>query len=248
MYKILSQHPLVKNLIIVHAHLPGADWESTLPHIHRTVKHPIHVVQAPKTLRDIIIERQMFPSPLYRLCTSALKTQPIYKFIRNYCNDNNFSLVFNCTGIRAQESPKRAHKRTLKLNTKLTNKKRLGYDFMPIHNLTFEEVLNTYGETISSLSQRRTIYRNGDHRLALKDWPFSIVYVQGMTRHSCKICIMASKKDLRTSSQIDPEYTQEIIELESQIGHSFGYENGHQVSLKDIISLNSQTQLFRKTA
>jgi len=248
MYKILKDHPIVKNLIVVHAELPGADWECTLPQIHSTIEHELFTVRAAKTFKEMVQKRGMWPSPKFRTCTSDLKSSPIQKFTRNYAKDHGYSLVFNCMGLRAEESPNRSKKRTIKLNPKISNRKRSGYDLLPIHHFSIDQVLGTYGESLQSLNERRRLYRLGEHQLALKNWPFSEIYVQGMTRHSCKICILANKQDLRTSAILDPKNFNEYIDLEDEVNHSFAFENGHKVSLRDITGLNNQTELFKKAS
>ena len=47
------------------------------------------------------------------------------------------------------------------------------------------------------------------------------VYALGMTRLSCKICIMSSQKDLETAARIDPAFLARMTALEREIGHTF---------------------------
>lgn len=249
MYRLLNDHPLVSHIVIVHAELPGADWEETIPHIKMNINdHQLYIVRANKTFEEMVRKRGMWPSPKYRQCTSDMKVAPINKFIRHYAKDNDFDLVFNCVGLRAEESQKRKQKSPIKDNKKISNKKRRGYDFLPIHALTIDQVMRTYGESLYSLNQRRRLYREGEHEQALKNWPFSTIYIKGLTRHSCKLCIMASRCDLQTSAELDSVHYQKFQDLEKEIDHSFAYQNGHHVYLRDLIKLNNQTQLFKNAS
>ena len=250
MYKILSENPMIRNLIIVHAELPGADWESTIPHIQNTTNEnfPLHVVRAKKSFEEMVINRGMFPSPKYRQCTSDLKSAPIQKFTRQYAKEHGFNLVFNCMGLRAEESPKRKKKPIIKNNKKISNNSRQGFDFLPIHDYSIDEVLGTYGESYKSLTERRRLYTIGERELAFKNWPFSEIYVKGLTRHSCKLCIMASRSDLLKSAALDPEHFQRFINIENQTGHSFAFQNGHKVSLQAIAQLGDQQDLFKSAS
>jgi 3'-phosphoadenosine 5'-phosphosulfate sulfotransferase (PAPS reductase)/FAD synthetase len=67
---------------------------------------PLTVVRNPRrTYLQMVEQRGMFPSAQYRQCTSDLKRGPIEKYIRAL----PFRLLFNCMGIRSEESPPRSN-------------------------------------------------------------------------------------------------------------------------------------------
>ena len=107
-------------MVIVHADLPGVDWEGIPEHIKATTKHPLHIVRAEKTLLGMVEKRGMFPSAKYRQCTSDLKRGPVEKWIRAYLKEHPeyAGRIVNCMGIRAQESPARAKQTPYKMNAR----------------------------------------------------------------------------------------------------------------------------------
>lgn len=243
MYRWMVDNLPNERIVVVHAHLPGVEWEGTIPHIQKTCAVPVHIVQANKTFIEMVKNRGMFPSASYRQCTSDLKRNPISKWIRNYTKDKSIPVVYNCMGIRAEESEPRAQKEPYTVDAKLTIKSRTVYNVLPIHDYTVKDVFFSYNVTLEELQKRRWIYKLGDHSKALFGFPFIWTYVAGMSRHSCKICILANKKDLRCSATIDPDHFLSFIELEEEIDYQFINPNKHSASLLDIYSTLDQKQL-----
>ncbi len=99
---------------------------------------PLTVVRNPRrTYLEMVEQRGMFPSAQYRQCTSDLKRSPIEKYIRAL----PFRLIFNCMGIRAEESPPRSKLQPLSTNPSLTTKTRKVYNWFPIFDQTLPDVL-----------------------------------------------------------------------------------------------------------
>jgi len=117
--------------------------------------------------------------------------------------DNNYTVGFNCTGLRSQESTKRATKSPLWINKGLTGKGniRLVYDWMPIFHLTEKDVY----DTIESAGQK----------------PHAAYGFRGSknSRLSCIFCIMGSQNDLSNGAKSYPEHYSEIIALENVVNH-----------------------------
>lgn len=197
MYLMLRRIIPRDRLIVIHSHLPEVEWEGTEEFIRSTVDHEIHVVQAKKTFFDMVQKRGMFPSPKNRQCTSDLKRGPIAKRVREICNTRGYTVVVNCMGLRAEESSGRAKKPTFKINNTQTNSKRKWYDWLPIHNLTTQEVF----DGIQAEGQK----------------PFW-VYEAGMTRKSCCFCIMASEDDLCTAAKLRPDLLEKYDYFERTTG------------------------------
>ena len=244
MFKWLYDHVPKEHLIVIHAVLPGADWEGTLEHIQKTsYEIPVYVVRANKTFFEMVEHRGMWPSPAFRQCTSDLKTSPISKFIRKYCKDHNYDLVYNCIGLRAEESDPRARKDPFALNKKLTTKSRKVYTVLPIHDYSVSDVFGSYGNSMEELARRRQLYALGFKEAALCDWPFIYTYVYGMSRHSCKICIMSKKDDLLCSARHNPEHFERYIAKEKEINHQF-INPGHSTpSLSTLLRESRSEQL-----
>jgi 3'-phosphoadenosine 5'-phosphosulfate sulfotransferase (PAPS reductase)/FAD synthetase len=201
MYLSLANRVPVRNILVVHSVLDGADWPNITDHIRSTLKKGtgFYICRAKKTFAEMVTRRGMFPSPKYRQCTSDLKMGPIDKAIRAYCRVTGFTHVINCIGIRSQESSNRAKQTPWKYNNRLAKAGRRVWNWFPIFDMTEKEVF----ATISSAGQK-------------PHW----AYGKGMTRLSCVFCIMASKKDLRTAAKLMPDRFARYIELEKKINHT----------------------------
>ncbi len=200
-------------LVIVHAHLPEVEWDGNLEHIKKYSEGiPVFEVRAGKTFFQMVDHRGMFPSPRYRQCTSDLKRGPIQKFINNYSKEHGFTSVVNCMGIRAEESTSRAKKKTFSFKKANSAKHRQQYDWLPIHTMREYQVW----ATIEMAGQKN-------------HWS----YDEGMTRHSCCFCIMASKADLRTAARLKPELAQRYIETEERLNFTMSMA---RIPLKEIIN------------
>ena len=188
-------------IVGIHSHLEGVEWDGVIEHIESTIGDlELHVVRASKTFFEMVEHRQMWPSPQYRQCTSDLKRGPIEKKIRHLLNDRGQHLVVNCMGLRAEESSSRAKRPVLKLNQRNSKAGREWYDWLPIHAWTVEQVF----ETIRLAGQT-------------PHW----AYAAGMTRLSCMFCIMASRDDLATAARLNPAAYRRYVETEKRLDHTF---------------------------
>ena len=185
-------------IVIIHAELPGVDWEGLEDHIRATSDGlPVYTCRAPKTFFDMVEHRQAFPSPKYRQCTSDLKRGPIDRTIRRIAAERGCKLIVSCMGLRAEESSSRAKLETLKLNQRNSVAGRTWYDWLPIHSLSTAQVF-------------RAIRGAGQE-------PHP-AYAAGMTRLSCCFCIMASRGDLLTAAKLKPALARQYAETERRIG------------------------------
>lgn len=188
-------------LHIIHAHLPGVEWEGTEEQVRRYSRDiPVSVVQSGKTFFEMVEHRKMFPSPTHRQCTSDLKRCPIEKEIRKIMRERGFTKVVNCMGLRSQESPARAKAVEFKWSEKNSKAGRTWFDWLPIHDMTLQDVWKTIADA-------------GEQ----PHW----VYAKGMSRLSCVFCIMSNNSDLRIASQLNPELFNKYVETEKRLGFSF---------------------------
>lgn len=157
---------------------------------------PLHIVKNGKlNFFSMVLKRKMFPSAQVRQCTSDLKRAPIEKWIRRQYTGR---VVINCLGLRASESRSRAQKPALRRNKKLTNSKRVVWDWLPIKQWT--------DETVFSYLEEHTI-------------PLHPCY-QYLPRYSCRVCIFMSLHDLRQVRAHDPKAFNKIARLERKINFS----------------------------
>lgn len=188
-----------EQLLIVHAELPGVEWEGTQEHILATSSGlPMIVAKAVRTFFDMVEARGKFPSASQRQCTSDLKRGPIQREVRRYlkANPRFGGLVVNCMGMRAAESAKRSQLSPFTFSAVNSKAGREWYDFLPVYDLSEAEVF----ASIAGAGQE-------------PHW----VYGRGMTRKSCRFCIMASAADLRTAATIAPDAYRHIVAVERRL-------------------------------
>lgn len=192
----------VEQILVVHADLPGVEWEGTFAKVVETSKGlKVVRVTAVKTFEDMVLHRGFWPSPSYRQCTSDLKRGPIERAIRQHLKAVGHSgLVVNCMGLRADESCNRAKATPFKLNEGNSKAGREWYDWLPIHGMTEAEVFSTIAEAGQEVH-----------------W----AYKAGMSRLSCVFCIMASGKDLKTAANLNPEMYAKFVAMEQAIDQTF---------------------------
>jgi len=199
----LKRHVLPSQLLIIHAELPGVDWEGTEDKVRQYAGEliPVIVTRAKKTFFEMVEHRGMYPSPKYRQCTSDLKRGPIEKTIRHYlkAHPEHKGLIVNCMGMRAQESTSRAKLTTFKHNKRNSKAGREWYDWLPVHDMLEHEVFKAIKDA-----------GEDPHK----------AYAAGMSRLSCVFCIMASKKDLATAAKLCPALYKKHVETERKIGQS----------------------------
>jgi 3''-phosphoadenosine 5''-phosphosulfate sulfotransferase (PAPS reductase)/FAD synthetase and related enzymes len=212
--KLLGMVPR-EQIVVVHADLGHVEWEGAQEHIRDTIDGlPLLVCRNNnKTFVEMMERRGMFPSPTTRQCTSDFKRGPIERTIRHYLKDNpQFGgLVVNCVGLRAQESPGRRKQKPFRLNEGNSVAGREWYDLLPIHDMQIEEVWKTISEA-GTQDYWQTKVPGGQKPHA--------VYSQGMSRFSCKLCIMATDADLATAARLDPKNYAMYVGLERKFGRT----------------------------
>lgn len=195
MYDYITQVVPHSRIVVVHAELPGVEWDGVIDHIRANTAHPVHVTRAKRGLLQMVEERGMFPSPTLRQCTSDLKRGPIEREIRQH----GYKLIVNCMGLRAEESSSRAKAEVFKFSARNSKAGREWYDWLPIHTWTEREVF----DAIAAAGQE-------------PHW----AYKAGMSRLSCCFCIMASKADLTTAARLNPELYARYVALEESTGQT----------------------------
>lgn len=226
MYALLQHVIPSEQIVVVHSDLGEVEWAGVQEHIRANIQHDLNVVAAvdkagePKTLLGMVEKRGMWPSSSCRQCTSDLKRDPIMKFIRNDLKKRGGSIAVNCTGIRAQESDSRAKKDPFQVNkreTKSGRVQRTVYDWMPIFDLSTEQVF----AAIAAAGQGPFWAYEKNERL------------------SCVFCIMGSLNDLRHGAERNPELYKKYVDLEKKIGHTLFHKGKQAISLEDYIGIKA---------
>lgn len=211
-------------LVVVHADLGEVEWSGVQEHIKNNISHTLNIVKAvkkdgtAKTLLGMAEERGKFPSSSCRQCTSDLKRDPIAKLIRNDMKSKGAVIGVNCIGIRAEESTARAKKKTFSVNKRETNTLRDVYDWLPIFDLSTEEVF----QGIADAGQDPF-------------WAY-----QRNERLSCVFCIMGSLNDLRHGAEQNPKLYKTYVELEKKIGHTMFTKKSQPIPLEEYTGIPAE--------
>jgi 3'-phosphoadenosine 5'-phosphosulfate sulfotransferase (PAPS reductase)/FAD synthetase len=156
-----------------------------------------------------------WPGAGLRYCTSDHKTAPSRRAIEAMCEHirDTRSLgrpvrVLQVMGFRAGESKRRAELAPFSFNARQSaSTKRHVFDWLPIQGLTTAQVwadIRTSGV------------------------PYHPAYDEGMSRLSCRFCVLASSRDLSIARRLSPEVADEYIAVEREIGHTF--QNGRALA------------------
>ncbi len=220
LYLLLRDIVPADQLVVVHSDLgEEVEWEGVKDHILENIDgrslelaHPIWKDGSEKDFFGMVEDRQKWPSPSVRQCTSDLKRDPIAKVIRRIMKERGVKRAINCMGLRAEESANRAKAPAWVLNTRLSKAGRIVFDCNPILSMLEANVFGVIAEAGQKLH-----------------W----AYGAGMPRLSCCFCIMAGQKDLQLAAQLRPELAQRYVDLEAKIGHKWTATK----SLSEIIGL-----------
>jgi 3'-phosphoadenosine 5'-phosphosulfate sulfotransferase (PAPS reductase)/FAD synthetase len=159
-----------------------------------------------------------WPSSTARYCTSDQKTSQVKKLLTRLVAELALDRpvrILNCLGIRAAESPARAKKSALSLDS-ASNSKREVTRWLPIHDWTDAQVWD---------------------RLRSRELEVHPAYAAGMPRLSCCFCVLSSKPALVRAAQLNPELAQEYLAVEQTVGHTFRQD----LSIAEIVEEAART-------
>lgn len=180
--------------VLVHADLGLVEWQDSRPSCERVAAStgwPLHVTRrraggmmerwesrwesSKRRYLSLSCVKLILPwsTPAMRFCTSELKSAPIASYLRQLFGQRP---VLSVTGIRAQESAKRAKMPASKPNPRLHAG---SLDWNPLLSWPVEQVFDTIRAAGLPLHEAYTTF--------------------GSSRVSCAFCIMASGDDLRAA-------------------------------------------------
>jgi 3'-phosphoadenosine 5'-phosphosulfate sulfotransferase (PAPS reductase)/FAD synthetase len=196
-------------LVVMHASLGDVEWPGALEHAESGAARdgvPFVVARATKTFFEMVEHRfavrpsaPSWPSASSRQCTSDLKRGPIEREVRRLARESGRSMVINCMGIRSQESASRSKLVSFRRNDRNSVAGRLWFDWLPIHNLTRDDVLQVVADAGEQLHP---------------------AYAAGNDRLSCMFCIMGSSNDLRHAALANPGLYRRYVEVEQRTGYT----------------------------
>lgn len=146
-----------------------------------------------------------FPRLQFRYCTREHKTAPSEMFIRALAAELGISgrpvVVVQTFGFRAAESTRRARRAVWAFNERAsTQHTRKVYDWLPIHELSTAEVWAG---------------------IRAAGVPYHPAYKLGMSRLSCRFCVLAGEADLLISARANPGTARRLLAVEAATGQPF---------------------------
>lgn len=148
------------------------------------------------------------PGPGLRYCTSDHKTAPSRRAIEAMCEHlrevdglNRPVRVLQVLGFRAAESTFRRELPAFAFNRRQSAiTKRHVFDWLPIQGMSTRAVWDDIRES---------------------GVPYHPAYDEGMSRLSCRFCVLASRRDLSIARRLSPQVAADYIAVEQETGHTF---------------------------
>ncbi len=220
-------------ITVVHADLGEMDWPET-PGVAReqaaTYGLRFEVVKrAGASLLERVEERGKWPDAARRWCTSDFKRGPVLALVTSLVGEITARRllpwqkplkraglaplrVLNCMGIRAAESRSRAKKSPFVRNERASSGRRTVDTWYPLFAWDDAEVWDR-------------VRRSGTR--------VHPAYALGMSRASCSLCILASRRDLVTAARLRPDLARRFAATEARIGHDFRQD----LPMREILAL-----------
>ena len=111
MLALMVRMGLKDKIVLVHSDLGDMEWETMHPWIESiSFGLPVNVVQSEMDFFEMARKYKRLPSGQQQFCTDFLKITPIAAFIHAYMTKHNLKTAINATGMRAEESKRRALK------------------------------------------------------------------------------------------------------------------------------------------
>lgn len=194
---------LKDRLVVVHADLGEMEWEPMHGWIERNAFGlPVHIVRSEMSFDTMARKYGRLPSGQQQFCTDFLKTTPIEAFIHSYMAERGLTRAINATGMRAEESRRRALKSPLQVSEMRRPRKfpdHTIHDWLPIFGYTHEEVV-----------QEITMAGQTMHE----------VYSKGFSRLSCVFCVNGRIEEHKRAAELRPELAAKMAKLERDLGRT----------------------------
>lgn len=197
-------------IVVSHQDLGEAEWAGTYDLV-KAQSAALGIKQTIKSKRvdrygheesflEYVERRGAWPSNKQRWCTSDFKRGPGARVVTALTKGLGECKVLYVFGFRSEESPARAKKETLKLNKRITTKKRTVHEWLPIHDWSTAKVWSV---------------------IKGNNLPYHKAYDLGMPRLSCVFCIFSPKDALVIAGKENPELLDKYVEVEERINHTF---------------------------
>jgi 3'-phosphoadenosine 5'-phosphosulfate sulfotransferase (PAPS reductase)/FAD synthetase len=216
----LARLNLLHKVVLIHSDLGEMEWQEMKPWIEaNSFDLPCNVVKANETFFDMCRKEGRLPAGNMQFCTDRLKTTPITKFIHDYMYQNNVTVAVNVTGMRAEESERRANKKpftlsrgkhTSGMDQPINHPTHKVYDWLPVFDFNTLEV---FAEIAAAGQQPHELYSMGFSRL------------------SCVFCINGRIDEHQKAAVMRPELALKIANLERELGKTYRMKQRNKIKL-----------------
>ncbi|MFF3867092.1 hypothetical protein [Micromonospora sp. NPDC001898] len=199
---------LVGQQVTMRAGIPGAD--GTVLHVQHAeggflygkVEHPARWATAHPLVAVHLTETRLLPDrPHSGMTDRAGQPIAVGDQVNEYTSGRIGPEPAGQLVGAFQESPSRAKRIPYAFNAAASNKtRRHVWDWYPVHHWTEEQVWAQIRES---------------------ELPWAWPHDAGMSRLSCSLCVLGSKKDLLTAVRLRPGLAREYARVETDTGHSF---------------------------
>ncbi|MBF6216118.1 phosphoadenosine phosphosulfate reductase family protein [Nocardia puris] len=206
---------VLDRVVVVHADLGEAEWPGTA---ELAAEHAAHyglrfeIVARRRdgrveTILERVAARGMFPDAARRWCTSDHKRGPVRTLMTRLAAEQRAAglverpvRLLNVLGLRAAESSARRSRLPYAVDRPASNGRRHVDTWLPIHTWSTAEVWQRI------------------QRAGTRPHP---AYAVGMSRLSCRFCVLASRADLICSARHNPDLAAAYAAVEQHTGHRF---------------------------
>lgn len=230
--------------VLIHADLGRVEWKDSLPACERLAAHlGWELIVVRRQAGDMLSRWQgrwknnvrryaelecvklilPWSTPSLRFCTGELKTQVICRELRKRYPSHE---ILNVTGIRRQESAKRAKAPVAKRMDQLCRKNAIGVAWNAVIEWPIEDVLQEISDAGLQLHEAYTTY--------------------GTSRVSCVYCIMSSEEDLMAAAACEDNHAVYVSMVELEAESTFAFQGGRW--LADIAPHLLSAELLQKIA
>ncbi|MFZ3193736.1 MAG: phosphoadenosine phosphosulfate reductase [Moraxellaceae bacterium] len=237
-----------RQLLVIHAALGEVEWPGALELAQDQAGDadlPFIVAKASKTMFEMVERRfadrpevPSWPSASTRQCTSDLKRGPIQREVRRYAKASGFKTIVNCLGLRAEESPGRAKRKSFS-RMSISNTVTTWFEWLPVHDERTEEIF----WTILNAGQK-------------PHYAYGLEIISGRPvatlneRLSCVFCLFGSKNDIRNGARSLPWLLAKYDAKEKATGYTMHMSRIPLVELATPVERqpDAQADLFAEAA
>jgi len=210
MLALVNRMGLMHKVVIVHSDLGEMEWQEMKPWIESiSFGKQCHVVKADLDFFGIARKYGRLPSGQNQFCTDMLKTKPINVFIHDYMDKHGLKTAINATGMRAQESKRRAKKNPFQLSKGAGTSQMHMTRKHPTH--TVHDWLPIFGYTHEEVGQEIELAGQSEHK----------IYSEGFSRLSCVLCVNGRISEHKEAVLRRPKLAKKMAELERELGKTF---------------------------